>query len=230
MHPELRRFIDAFEQEARGEGRLRHTLGYAETRFLERVWGPFMNFNFDGLKPEYPFLDFEGGQRFVDFFYSKGPVKLIIEIDGYTTHAKEISKSKFRDHVRRQNRLMYSGWFLLRFTADEVETEEGYCQAELLKAIGYCWTTSAGAGALPLSAGDLWAYRKKAIELYAVQQGDRSIHPTNFAYEHGIGRTTAQRWFERAAEEGLLTSLRRGNKVYGYMLADMRKLSTGRNE
>ena len=90
-----------------------------------------MNYNFDGLKPEYPFLDFEGGQRFVDFYYSKGPVKLIIEIDGYTTHARQISKSKFRDHLRRQNRLMYSGWFLLRFTADdaavvESETDAGH--------------------------------------------------------------------------------------------------------
>ncbi len=91
MHPELRRFIDSFEREAREEGRLRHTLGHAETRFLERVWGPFMNFNFEGLKPEYPFFDFEGGQRFVDFYYSRGPVKLIIEIDGYTTHA-QVSK------------------------------------------------------------------------------------------------------------------------------------------
>ena len=218
MHPELKRFIETFEREAREEGRLRHTLGHAETRFLERVWGPFMNYNFDGLKPEYPFLDFEGGQRFVDFYYSKGPVKLIIEIDGYTTHARQISKSKFRDHLRRQNRLMYSGWFLLRFTADDAEEDDGYCQAELLKAIGYCWTASSGA--VPLNAGDMWAYRKKTIELYAVNQGDRCVSPTRYADEHRISRTTAQRWFERAATEGLLQPLRRGNKVYGYALAE----------
>ncbi len=64
---------------------------------------------------------------------------------------------------------MFTGWFLLRFTANEVEEDEGYCQAELLKAIGYCWTATTGS--LPLSAGDVRTYRKKTIELYAVNRG-----------------------------------------------------------
>ncbi|WP_199616222.1 DUF559 domain-containing protein [Paenibacillus alkalitolerans] len=215
LHPEVKRFIDYVETNARKNGMLRFTIGFSEKRFLQNIWGPAMKYNFEGLYPEYPFIDHDGGQRFIDFLYVRGPVKVIVEIDGYTTHAKSISKDKFKDHLRRQNRLMYTGWFLLRFTADEIEQEADVCQAELLKAIGYCWSTASVSH--PLKALETWHYRKQLLQLFASQEKG-AITPNRFAQAHNISRSTAYRWIVKATKEGLFEPISRRKKVYAYRL------------
>jgi very-short-patch-repair endonuclease len=144
MIPSLASFIESFEEEAGRSGRYRVKIGHAEYIFLERVWGPVFQFKFDGLHAEYPFKDSKGGDRFVDFMYEHGGIRLIIEIDGYTTHARNISPGDFEDHLDRQNDLLLSGWFLLRFSARQVEHQSEYCRSKLQQALGNRWVQSYG--------------------------------------------------------------------------------------
>jgi hypothetical protein len=67
MNLNLLAFIEQFEREAIEKGLYRKQLGRSEIIFLEQVWGPAFQYQFDGLKAEYPFKDAKGGQRFADF-------------------------------------------------------------------------------------------------------------------------------------------------------------------
>lgn len=217
LHPEVRRFIEFVEEDARRKGNFRFKLGFSERNFLQNTWGLAMKYNFEGLHPEYPFIDHEGGQRFIDFIYIRGPVKLIIEIDGFTTHAKNISKEKFKDHLHRQNNLLYTGWFLIRFEAEEAEKEPHYCQAEILKAIGYCWSTANFAH--PLKATETWHYRRQLLQLFA-EQDKGIITSTRFAQAHNMSKTTAHRWIIKAVSEGLFEPVAGQTRIRSYRLVN----------
>jgi very-short-patch-repair endonuclease len=136
MHPDLFKFIEQFEREAVEKGLYRSKVGEAELTFLNEVWGPAFHYNFEGLKVEYPLKDFKGGQRFADFVFIKNGAKILFEIDGFTTHARNISPGEFDDHLRRQNDLILSGWLVLRFSANQVQKQPQVCQRQLKQAFG----------------------------------------------------------------------------------------------
>lgn len=93
-HPEITKFIDEHEREALLKGSYRKKLGRLELTFLEAVWGPAMGYSFAGLKAEYPLKDLKGGQRFADFVFVRNGMRLMIELDGFTTHARDISPTR----------------------------------------------------------------------------------------------------------------------------------------
>src|SRR5665647_664457 len=142
MHPDVVRFIVNFEEEAVRKGLYRKKLGKYEVIFLELVIGPVLNYDFEGLSAEFPLKDFKGGDRFVDFIYIKNGMRFVFEIDGFTTHARDISPGEFDDHLFRQNELILSGWFLLRFSANQVERRAEQCQKQIFHAIGHWWSLS----------------------------------------------------------------------------------------
>jgi hypothetical protein len=109
MHSTVSDFIAAFEVEAHRMGQYRQKLGKTEILFLEKVWGPAFRYNFDGLRAEFPLKDFRGGDRFPDFIYTKGGIRLLMEVDGFTTHARDITSEEFDDHLARQNDLILQG-------------------------------------------------------------------------------------------------------------------------
>jgi hypothetical protein len=160
MHPEVVRFIAMFEQEAVRKGLYRKQLGKSELLFLDLVIGPALQYDFTGLSAEYPLKDFKGGDRFIDFVLIKEGMRIIYEIDGFTTHARDISPGEFDDHLRRQNELILSGWFILRFSTNQVERRAEYCQKQILQAIGHWWSLS---HALDSRGAYSWTERKKRI-------------------------------------------------------------------
>lgn len=135
MHPAIIRFIAQIELEATRKGHYRKKLGKYEIMFLQFVLGPVLNFDFEGLSAEFPSKDFKGGDRFVDFIYIKNGLRLVFEIDGVTTHTRDISPGDFDDHLYRQNELVLSGWFLLRFSTSQVERRAEQCQKQIYHAI-----------------------------------------------------------------------------------------------
>lgn len=140
MHPAIARFVEQFEEEALSSGSYRNKLGKYEMLFLENVFGPVFQFQFAGLKAEYPIRDFKGGDRFIDFVYLRNGIRLMIEIDGYTTHARNISPGDFDDHLMRQNDMILAGWMVLRFSASQVEKKSYICRRQLVQALGHWWT------------------------------------------------------------------------------------------
>jgi len=217
MHPSLARFISDFEEESRQKGRYRHKIGAAERMFLENVWGPVFRFNFEGLRAEYPFIDAKGGERFIDFMYCRGNFRLMIEIDGFTTHARNISPSEFDDHLDRQNDLLLSGWLLIRFSARQVDNQEKKCQAKLQQALGHLWSSSHGG----LTSKDVqaWDIRKHAIRQMAARN-DGIIRPSDVAKEFKLHIRTAQLWLKRFSREGILIPVTGVVRTTAYQLAD----------
>lgn len=115
-------FIKFHSCRRRGERlrRLREGHGHAERRFLERVWWPtFGHLHF--LHPEYEIADFHDGNRFLDFAFLRGRIRLAIEVDGYGAHVSKPSRRQFADQLDRQNHLILDGWALLRFSYDQVD-------------------------------------------------------------------------------------------------------------
>ncbi|RAV11260.1 helix-turn-helix domain-containing protein [Paenibacillus contaminans] len=220
MHPNLARFIEHFEQEASLKGLYRNKLGKSELMFLTEVWGPAFQNNFYGLKAEYPLKDFKGGQRFVDFVYIKGGVRLLMEIDGYTTHARDISPGDFDDHLSRQNDLVLSGWLLLRFSSNQVEKRSYMCQRQIKQAIGH-WFAIMQHGFTSDEANP-WKLRKQLIIQLAMNTEGR-IKPCEVAEAFKVSNSTAVVWLKRFASEGELIPSSNGKRVMYYTLPNFSK-------
>lgn len=214
MHPEVVRFIVKFEEEAVRKGLYRKKLGKFEVLFLEFVLGPVFKYDFEGLSAEYPLKDFKGGDRFVDFVYIRNGMRFVFEVDGFTTHARDISPGEFDDHLFRQNELILSGWFLLRFSANQIERRAEQCQKQIFHAIGHWWsiiqsTTKGGSHS--------WAERKKRIAQLAMRNGG-ILHTKDVELEFGLIHRTALNWLNRSILEELLTPIKPNQRVIGYKL------------
>lgn len=167
-HPEITTFVARYKQAAMKKGSYRAELGYAEIRFLEKVLGPLLHYRFDGLEPEFPFIDAKSGDRFIDFVYVRGGLRLVMEVDGYRTHARNISRGDFDDHLARQNDLVLAGWIVLRFSADMIEKQPEQCQRQIAQAIGLWWSHTQSRA--PGTGGSgLWSSRRELVR--AICQG-----------------------------------------------------------
>lgn len=222
MHVELVNFITKFEEKARRIGQLRRTIGKAELAFLEKVWGPAFQYNFDGLEPEFPWTDFKDGERYADFVYTKGGIRLLIEIDGYTTHAKNISEKVYEDHLERQNDLVLQGWLILRFSARQVMQKPMLCQLKITQAIGHWWSILNKD--LYDTGIDFWTYRKKIV-IHAAYQAGGVIHIADFVRIFRIPARTARDWAYRFVRDGLIEPIRPRQQIAGYRLKDYKAWS-----
>ncbi|WP_409342664.1 DUF559 domain-containing protein [Paenibacillus sp. MBLB4367] len=217
MHPNLVRFIDQFEQEAILKGHYRAKLGKAELIFLTEVWGPAFQYNYSGLKAEYPFKDLKGGQRFADFVYVKNGLRLLIEIDGFTTHARDISPGEFDDHLQRQNDIVLSGWLVLRFSAHQVEKRTHICQRQVKQAIGH-WYSIMQNG-FTSEDTQIWKHRQQLVIRLAMKR-DGKIKPSEAAEAFGISNKSATVWLKKFTDEGVLDVSPSDKRVRQYFLAN----------
>ncbi len=217
MHPALASFIERFEHEAQKAGRYRVKIGHAEFIFLEKVWGPVFQFKFDGLRAEYPFKDAKGGDRFVDFMYEYGGIRLIIEIDGYSSHAKHISSGDFDDHLDRQNDLLLAGWFLLRFSARQVEQHSETCRSKLQQALGNRWVQVHGI--VSPSEVDPWEQRLVTIKRMATNLNG-TIRAIDVATAFQIQPRTAQKWMKRFTDYGWFVGIGTPSRNTAYRLME----------
>ncbi len=222
MHPAIKKFIDTYEAEAKAKGRIRTKIGKYELLFLEQVWGPVFDYQFDGLQAEYPFIDSKGGQRFIDFIYQKGEIRLLIEIDGYTTHARHITYKEFNDHLDRQNDLAAAGWHILRLSANQVEQQGRHCQNQLQRAIGSCWSRTYG---LQTSSPEqLWATRQNRCLHLAMQYGGK-LKASQVAAEFGVTVKSARDWLLRFEKDGLFVAIKGNSRIIGYQATQALELS-----
>jgi very-short-patch-repair endonuclease/predicted transcriptional regulator len=196
-------------------GSYRSQLGRSELRFLENVWGPAFQYHYDGLKTEYPFKDVKGGQRFADFVYVRHGIRLVIEVDGFTTHARNISPGEFDDHLTRQNELILSGWLLLRFSSGQVERNPQQCQMQVKQAIGHWWSLTEGG--FTVEDLDKWKLRKQVVIRMAMKRNG-TIKPGDLVNELNISSRTAATWLKQFAQEGTFSYAAEQQRVTTYIL------------
>ncbi|MCI3923261.1 MarR family transcriptional regulator [Paenibacillus sp. TRM 82003] len=196
------------------KGNFRVKLGNSEIMFLQLVWGPLMDYDFTGLHAEFPLTDLRGGRRFVDFMFENGRLKLLIEIDGYTTHARDITPGEFNDHLRRQNELLLKGWLLLRFSPGMMEREPDACAAQIMQALGLLWNRQYK----HMADGDLtWADKRMAAVEHAKRHGG-TVKPSKLAEEMKVQRYTVSRWMKRYVKEGWFVPVKGDKRIVGYRL------------
>lgn len=75
--------------------------------------------------PQYPFLDSSGRSRRIDFGVIYNGKKLALEVNGESYHAEGIIPGEqFDDNLNRQNEILCAGWFLLRFSYNQLKAPE----------------------------------------------------------------------------------------------------------
>ncbi|QHW33658.1 hypothetical protein GZH47_24575 [Paenibacillus rhizovicinus] len=125
----------------------------AEKTMLANVWWPAVG-HLDDLHPEYEMADFKGGTRFADYAYLPPlPFRLIVEIDGFGPHWRDVSRWKFADDLQRQNHLLIEGWNILRFAFDDINEKPRRCQRSLLMGLAK-WGGMLKTGQLALDVYD----------------------------------------------------------------------------
>ncbi len=71
--------------------------------------------------PQYPFVDSEGKSRRIDFAIVFNNKKIALEVNGETYHAEGIIPNEmFDDNLYRQNEILNAGFFLLRFSYNQL--------------------------------------------------------------------------------------------------------------
>jgi len=212
---EVSKFIERFELRASQAGQHRNRVGKSEIAFLEHVWGPAFNYDFSGLEPEYLLKDFANSNRYADFVYIKNGIRLLIEIDGFHTHARDLSLKEFDDHLMRQNDLVLQGWIILRFSPNLVDKHPMLCQSRITQAIGYWWANRNKQD--DLQETELWTYRRKLVTDLA-QRYDGVLRTNDIMTYFNISLRTAHNWMVRFAEGGLFVPIRPNKKILAYQL------------
>jgi len=182
--------------------RVEEGLGHAEQKFVELVWYPLFG-GFEHLHPEYELVDFGGNLRFVDFAWIQDKVKLAIEIDGFSTHASNLSRRQFDDGLMRQNHLIIDGWHVLRFSYDLVRDQPRTCQQVLQQFFGKIWTLGVTRSLTEVSADELL---EREVIRFALRE-DRPVHPIDVRRHLKISEWRTRHLMKRLVAKGLLEPL-----------------------
>ncbi|NOV04588.1 transcriptional regulator [Paenibacillus sp. LMG 31457] len=125
----------AAEANGRRKERLKRGLGHAEMEFLRSVWFPAAG-HFEHLYPEWEVRDFANGYRYLDFAYMPGDAKGAIEIQGYSTHARDLELWRFKDLCLRHCHLALDGWMVMPIAYPSIMESPKQCQQLMLSLVG----------------------------------------------------------------------------------------------
>lgn len=207
MHPAVKAYIQ------KHEGTSRESFNGLSIAFLEKVWGPAFDYRFEGLEPEFPFKDFRGKQRYGDFRFQDGMERTALELDGFTTHARDLTPEEFDDHIERQNDLLLSGWHLLRFTSGMIIHKPEICQRQLLHGIGK-WHYAGNKG-FSTEEQDRWERRADMIKRIAFRSNG-FVQPHQVAEKLAVSKQTASKWLIKLAQDGVLERVSGERRVTVY--------------
>jgi len=204
------RELIAYHSARRQGERLRRLLeghGHAERLFLETVWWPAFG-TFRNLHPEYEVTDFDGRQRYLDFAYLRGSLRLALEIDGYTHHVSRVDRQEFIRQLRRQNHLVLDGGAVLRFSYDEVREHARRCQQVVQQFMGR-WSDDGGLSPL--------TFMERAVVRLAGAATGR-VTPKEVREHLGVGKHKASQLIRRLVEQGWLEPVGGRERIRFYRL------------
>lgn len=222
FHEVHERWLYSHIQRRSGEGRrrLEEDERYAERLFAETIWYPVIP-NLTFLHPEYELRDFNGKLRFIDYAWLREWVKLAIEIDPYGTHAANISKWQHDDNMMRHNHLLLDGWFILRFTLNQIKHHPRECQRVLQQFFGM-YVTMGVTESLSDSSADTIVEREV---VRVAQRLGRAMYTTDVMKHLKITEWQARKIVARLVAKGVLVPCGDGKqRVRGYELhANLRR-------
>ncbi len=97
----------------------------SEKLFIEEFLYPLLGSKIGAIEPQYPFIDSTGKHRYIDFAYQGSTNRLAFEVNGESYHAEGvIPNNMFDDNLFRQNEILRSGYRLLRFSYNQLQSPQ----------------------------------------------------------------------------------------------------------
>ncbi|MBN2982196.1 MULTISPECIES: DNA-binding response regulator [Cohnella] len=193
--------MNAAIKKSRGERkrRLLEEHGFAE-KMLAYVWWQAVG-NLTHFHPEYEIVDLRGGIRFADYAYLPSPVfGLLLEVDGFGPHWRDISRWKYDDNEERQNLLLIDEWKLLRFSYDGVMEKTARCKQTILMALAR-WGRPVGGEKVKLNVYE------RAVLHYSRSIGGEKFTTSQIAKAFDVTRKTIAPHLESLVEKNKLTAV-----------------------
>ncbi|PWW00881.1 hypothetical protein DFQ01_11126 [Paenibacillus cellulosilyticus] len=211
-------WIEEHLKRRKGEEKRRLEEGhqYAEQLFATQIWLPAVG-HLEYLHPEYALTDFRDKQRFLDFAYIRPPYRICFEIDGYSSHAQQISRRSFADGLMRQNQLILDDWLVFRFAVDDLEQQQRRCQQMILHILGKLY------GGIPKQSTPLTPREAQMYQLI-VELG-APVTPGMVAERLGMEHTYVRKLLRSMFTKGYIVSAskRASNQRIRYYLPSEKK-------
>ncbi|WP_067624440.1 hypothetical protein [Alicyclobacillus acidiphilus] len=207
---DYKEFLEWHRNRRSGERRRRLIagMGHAEELFLRAVWWRTFR-HFSNLHPQYEILDYREGYRYLDFAYIQPHFHVAIEIDGFGPHWRNISSWQFDDHCQRQNHLVIDGWYVIRFTYNQIREQPRLCQQTLQQLFGR-WLANGS------SSEELTVLERETVRMAA--RSVRPITPKELCRHLDIGPDYAQHLLRGLVEKQWLQPASGNVRIRSYDL------------
>jgi len=128
---------DMMEEEKNPRRRelLRKGLSHGTVTFLRTIWFPVIG-NFNDLHPEYEIRDSDNKYRYLDLAYMPKGAKGCIEIQDYSSHARDIETNRFKDLCMKQALLAMEDWLFLPIAYLSIRDDPSVCKKLVLSFVG----------------------------------------------------------------------------------------------
>lgn len=127
--------IVAEEKNPRRRELLKKGLSHGTVTFLRNIWFPVIG-NFKDLHPEYEVRDLGNKYRYLDLAYMPGGAKGCIEIQDYSSHARDIETTRFKDLCMKQALLALDDWLFLPIAYLSIRDDPSVCKKLVLSYVG----------------------------------------------------------------------------------------------
>ncbi|RED63087.1 MarR family transcriptional regulator [Cohnella lupini] len=171
--------------------------GHSEKLFLQEVWWPAVG-NFQYLFAEHEVPNYRNSSYYLDLSYIRPPYKLDLEIDDFSTHAKNITRRGFDYEKERQNQLTDEDWKVYRFTLDTVKEKPRHCQQSILRTLGKLY----GVNGVDQSNSPLPLKQREILRI-AIRL-ERTLTPAEVCIQLGIGNRHARNLLHELVELGYM--------------------------
>ncbi|MDF2926797.1 MAG: DNA-binding response regulator [Paenibacillaceae bacterium] len=223
FHKVHEKWLQKHCQGRKGEARRRLEEGYgvAERAFVEKVWWPAVG-HLEQLIPEYEIRDYSDGQRFMDFAYVNGALRVCMEVDGFGPHWRDINRRQFADQWMRQNHLVLDGWRVLRFAYDDVLEKPRRCQQIIQQMLGMVVMAADAHGASSGESGEAEELNLLEREILRCLRSKREgqINAAFVKKEFKVSTASAYRALHKLKERHYLAPVKPGTQqVFAYILA-----------
>ena len=114
---------------------LKKGLSHGTIKFLQTIWYPVIG-NLDHLYPEWEIRDFGNRYRYLDLAYMPGGAKGCIEIQDYSSHARDIEAWRFKDLCLKHAYLSLDDWITLPIAYLSIVEDPSVCKKLVLSFVG----------------------------------------------------------------------------------------------
>lgn len=118
-------------------GRLEKGYSHGEDRMVQKILYPIFG-SLDELHPEYEVAALNGKTMYVDVAFIRGNLKVAFELDGFASHAKDVSRDNFCWDRRRDLMLSADGWVVIHIAYDDLNERPSLIERLVRKRLASC--------------------------------------------------------------------------------------------